>query len=532
MANIWAKRLVHKAVSTWQSMTSPTGSVPVRSSLMGWVSEPFAGAWQRGVTADPLGAITAFSAVYACVTRIANDIAKLQPRLMEQQEDKTWRPAPDASPHWLVLRRPNSYQNRIQFYTAWLTYKLLYGNAYAVKERDDRNMVRALYLLDPRRVTPMVTPEGDVYYSLGGDDLSKVPTGMVVPAREMIHDRCVTLWHPLIGVSPIYACAMTATQGMRIQNNSATFFENMSRPSGILTAPGTIEEPTAARLKADWERNFSGNNIGKLAVLGNGLTYEAMTIPAREAELIDQLKWTVEDVARAFGMPLYKIGAGPMPTSNNVESLHQQYYADCLQVHIEAIELCLDEGLATPTGYGVEFDLDGLLRMDSATQIEMLGKAVGSALLSPNEARAKLNYGAVAGGEVPFLQEQNWPIRQLASRELPTREPTKPKAPAASDVQPSKTDDASKDAGIKAAEAVDALAVEVRAVTALADERSEAIRIEFKAMLDQVIASVPDAVAKALPAVMVNPDPIVADVDGGFSAALIKALEEEALICV
>jgi hypothetical protein len=89
----------------------------------------------------------------------------------------------------------------------------------------------------------------------------------------------------------------------------------------MLTAPGTIDDVTAERLKTEWNQNFSRHNLGKLAVLGDGLKYEPMTIPAQDAQLIEQLKWTVEDVARAFSMPLYKIGAGAMPTNNNVQSL-------------------------------------------------------------------------------------------------------------------------------------------------------------------------------------------------------------------
>lgn len=393
------------------------GPLPVRSSMYGWVRESFAGAWQKGVTIDPIGTITAYAAVYACISRIANDVAKLEPRLMELQADGTSTLAVSTSPYWEVIRKPNTFQNRIQFYSFWLSLKLMYGNSYALKKRDQRGIVYGKYLLDPRRVTPMVTPEGDVYYSLGGDDLAKAPAGMVAPASEIIHDRCVTLWHPLVGVSPIYACGASATQGNRIQGNSAQFFENMSRPSGMLSAPGTIDEVTADRLKREWEANYSGLNLGRLAVLGDGLKYEPMTIPAQEAQLIDQLKWTVEDVARAFGMPLYKIGAGPIPTNNNVEALNQQYYSDCLQTHIESIELCLNEGLGLPSGYRVEFDLDGLLRMDGAAQIEMLAKQVESGIAAPNEARGRLNLSPKKGGDSIYLQQQYYSLEALAKRD-------------------------------------------------------------------------------------------------------------------
>jgi hypothetical protein len=173
--NLRPAALMAPVAKAWQSMV--TTFAPVRSTVVGYLHEPFAGAWQRGVQVEGLAPLTTFSAVFACVSRIANDIAKLQLQLMEQRSDGTWKPAGAEQPHWTPLRRPNSYQNRIQFITYWLICKLLHGNAYALKERDGRGMVRRLYLLDPRRVTPMVTAEGDVYYNVGGDDLIAAAAG-------------------------------------------------------------------------------------------------------------------------------------------------------------------------------------------------------------------------------------------------------------------------------------------------------------------------------------------------------------------
>jgi phage portal protein BeeE len=84
-------------------------------------------------------------------------------------------------------------------------------------------------------------------------------------------------------------------------------------------------------------------------VLGNGLKYESIAIAAEQSQLAEQLGLTAVDVATAFGMPAYKINQGPMPTNNNVQALNQQYYTDCLQTHIEDIELCSTKGSACRT---------------------------------------------------------------------------------------------------------------------------------------------------------------------------------------
>jgi len=396
----------------------PAGTgMPITSGGWGWLRETISGAWQRGVTVDGHESVLAFAAVFACISRITSDISKLRVKLV-QQDGGIWDEVTAQSPFWTTLRKPNSYQTRIQFMAAWVISKLVYGNTYVLKIRKDaRGMVTELHVLHPRLVTPLIAPDGSVYYRLGADLLAEKPLGATVPASEIIHDRGMTLFHPLVGVSPIFACGAAATQGNRIQGNSAKFFENMSRPSGMLTAPSTITDETAGRLKREWEENFSGSNIGRMAVLGDGLTYEAMTINADDAQLIEQLKWTGEDVARAFGVPGYKIGVGPIPTNNNVEALEQQYYSGALQPLIESIEILLDEGLEISSGMGTEFDLDGLLRMDTATLYESLGKVVTTGIMAPNEARQKINLGPVPGGATPYMQQQQYSLAALDERD-------------------------------------------------------------------------------------------------------------------
>jgi HK97 family phage portal protein len=405
-------------------------------SGVGIVREPFAGAWQRNITESGPNLLT-FSPIFACVTRISNDIAKLALLLLAEIDEGTevFERAPKGSPYWIPLRKPNAYQTRIQFIRHWLLSKLLHGNAYILKVRDGRGIVAAMYVLDPRKVLPLVTPDGAVYYQIGSDYLTRVPTGIAAaPATEIIHDRGATLWHPLVGIAPLYAAALSGALGLRIQRNSAAFFENMSRPSGVLTAPKTITEPTAERLKKDWKEHFSGTKIGGLAVLGDGMKYEPMAVVAEQAQLAEQFEMSAMDVATAFAMPPYKIGHGPMPTNNNVQALNLQYHADCLQTYIEDIEALLDEGVEVPDRYGIEFDLDGLLRMDSLTQMDVLSKGVGGTILSPNEARQRLNRRPKRGGDSLFIQQQNYSVEAIAKRDEkpdPFKAASPPPAPAA-----------------------------------------------------------------------------------------------------
>lgn len=396
--------------------TAPTTTVV--DGPRAWYSmlrEPWGGAWQGEVEAQRPRDLLSFSPVFACVTGIANDIAKLRLRIVEEDDSGICTPLPATVPQTGVIRRPNHYQTQFQFLTSWLLSKLLWGNTYALKERDGRGVVTALYILDPQRVTPLITDSGDVYYDIATDHLSGVREKIVVPASAVIHDRWNTLWHPLMGVPPIYACAMSGTMGNKILGNSATFFGNMSSPSGMLTAPGEIKEETAGRLKKHFEENFGGSKLGRLFVGGDGLNFNSITMKAVDAQLVEQLNLAVEDVARSYHYPLYKLG-GEVPQGASIESINLGYYTETLQPLIEALESSLDEGLGLMPPRYTEADLDGLMRMDSQAKAEVTEKLL-KGVISPNEARARFNHPPVAGGQSPYLQQQNYSLAALDKRD-------------------------------------------------------------------------------------------------------------------
>lgn len=423
------------------------------SYFLGPIMEAFGGAWSRGIVTESTDNLLKFSPVYACVSRISSDISTLRPMLMGPGKGGTMVEITNpGSPYMALMKRPNPYMNWIQFLAYWIICKLLYGNAYAIKDRDARGIVVALYPVDPRLARPMVAADGEVYYAFSGDQLARIPNGeAMLPASEVVHDRMNTFWHPLVGVPPVYAAAASGTVGIRIQNNSERFFANMSRPSGHLTFPGKVDDDQLKILKKQFEEGFSGANLGRLLVTGGDAKYSQMTIAAEQAQLAEQLKLTVEDVARCFSVPLHKIQAGTMPTYTNIAAYNQQYLDDCLKVHIEPFERLMTDEVVMKEEYSVELDLSGFMRMDPKTRAERTQILVQSGVLSPNEARLSENLPPVDGGDQPLLQQQMWQIGQLADRPPPNDTPAPPAAPANPEdpedpVDPEEEDDAEEQA--------------------------------------------------------------------------------------
>lgn len=390
-----------------------TYSTPSSSSTWTRILEYYTGAWQQNVVYSR-ETVTTFHSVFSCITLISSDISKLEPKMIKKSGG-IWV---DIEPKGFeVIQKPNAMQNRIQFFENWLTSKLMRGNTYVLKERANNGKVIRLYILNPDLVTPLITDQGDVFYQLTQDNVVGLESSVTVPGSEIIHDRFNCLYHPLVGLSPLTACGLAAYQGLKIQENSTNFFGNMSRPSGVLTAPGMISNETAERIKTSWEANYGGDNVGKVAVLGDDLKYVPMAFKPEESQMVEQLQLSSSMVCSTFHVPKYKVDSTDLPSYNNIEALDQQYYSQCLQILIESVELCLKEGLEPPKDTAFQFDLDGLLRMDTATKIQTLAEAVKGGLDTPNEARKKLNQKPLDGGDSVYLQQQYYSLSALAKRD-------------------------------------------------------------------------------------------------------------------
>ena len=414
----------------------PVPSPPhVGGTNVGVIRESYPGAWQQNAMPVPLAPpLLSFSAVYSCVNIISSDIAKLPINLWRTLETGG-REKADNHPIYALLQNPNPYQTHVDFFAYFLVSLLLAGNAYAILTRDRRGVVSRMDVLNPYFVRPLVAETGDVFYQISrSNSLSLVADfepqegHYVVPASEVIHHRIMCVDHPLIGVTPLYAAAMSGSMGVRALSSAAEFFANMGRPSGLLTAPGKVSKELADRLRTEWQQNYGPGQSGKTAMLGDGLKWEPITLSAVDSQLIDLLKFGVSDVGRVYRVPAFMLGELDKVTYRNSETLMRTYYSGCLQYHLEALEARLSSAFALAPDVELEFDIDAILRAELDVRFAAYEKGIQSGFLTINEARDLEGLKNVKGGDEPMMQVQYAPLSTLDGTQLkPTAPP--PAAP-------------------------------------------------------------------------------------------------------
>ena len=375
------------------------------------------------------------SAVEACIGAISQTIAML-PLAHWRENAKGGSERVKNSAASRVLRKPNNYQTKADFFLNLVRAELLRGNGYALAQRNGRQEISALHPVQPSSLYPFVSElDGSIYYQF-----SQTPVGQefdpvvedLFRSDDVLHIRMHTPLHPLVGETPMTAAALAIDGGNAIQKASAAFHANMSRPSGYLKVPGALKADLAESLRGEWQAAYTGVSSGRIAVLQGGVEWQTLSMNAVDAAIIDSYKMTIADIARVFRVPLAIIGDNTS-TYNNTEVLMKFWLATGLGYMLEHLELALDALFALPEGEWIAFDTDYLQRADFAARIEGLVRGVQGALFTPNEARAREGLPAVPFGDEPRVQAQVVPLSyasQAPGESAPSAPSTDPPNPS------------------------------------------------------------------------------------------------------
>ena len=251
--------------------------------------------------------ITSNTAVYACTNILSQEVASLRLQHWRYKRGKG-REQVENSMAVKVMNRPNQYQTRSDFWLYLMRSLLLSGAGSAAAVRNKRDEIIALHPAPPRACQPYVAPSGYVFYSVGSfnDDLFRIES--MLPARDLFNPRINCYRHPLIGETPVSAFAFSAATGSALQRFTAKFFQNMSRPSGVLMTPKPLTAAQLKDLREHWHRVTQGDAAGGTPVLHSDLKWQQITMSATDAQTIETYRMTVADVAMAYRVPLFMLG--------------------------------------------------------------------------------------------------------------------------------------------------------------------------------------------------------------------------------
>jgi HK97 family phage portal protein len=386
--------------------------------------------WQTGM--DVIGSGRS-AMVEACIGSYAQTVAMCPGNHWKWAADKG-RERIGGSALARMLRYPNDYQSISDFLLNGVYNLMDEGNLYALVLRNNRFEPVELHLMNPRSCAPQLAYDGSIFYHLSGNPVveQRIGSGIIAPARDVLHVRLHTPRHPLVGETPMAAAALQMAAGRAALMQQIQFFLNQARPSFILSSDQHFTPEQTKTLRESWNEQASGMNKGGTPILGGGLKANAIGANAKDSELADILKLSDQAIANVFRVPLQVLGVGDTPFAST-EALMMSWRAGGLGFvlnHIEEAIGLLFKLAGQPDEY-VEFDTSALLRSDFKSRVDGWSIGVKAGIFDRNVARQDFELAPVDGGDEPWVQQQDIPLSVAAKlAKTPPAPPAPPTLPA------------------------------------------------------------------------------------------------------
>ncbi len=204
------------------------------------------------------------------------------------------------------------------------------GNGYDWILRDQRTgRIRELIPVPGHLVTPWRDTAGRVWYTVI-HPLTGEP--MVLPNEDICHYKAATR-DGLKGVATLRRASEAIASARAQQQYELSYYQNGGQPSGILRTDadlgGMMKDPhdpekTVSRkevLRREWEKVHAGpRNSHRVAILDHGLDYKPMAASNQDAQFVESREVSVRDIARYFGVPLYKLQEGKQAYGSNEQN--------------------------------------------------------------------------------------------------------------------------------------------------------------------------------------------------------------------
>ncbi len=376
--------------------------------------------WPRGGGSSHAGepvtaeSALALSTAWACVNLLAGTIASL-PLMVYRTTPQGVRTVAKDHPLYRVLHdSPNADQTAGDFWEYSVAGLELWGNAYARIERSGDRVIA---------LTP-AKPDGVLVDRLSSGVLryrwSEQGKAFEVMQPDMLHIRGFG-GDPLGGMSTLAFGRHAFGLASAIDRAAGKMFANGMRPSVAIAFDKflTSEQRSIAETVLV-EKYVGAMNTGKPFISEGGAKLEPVSINPEDAQMLESRSFSVEEVCRFFGVPPHMVGRTEKTTSwgTGLEQQTLAFQKFTLRRRLKRIEQAIAKQLLSPqdraAGITVEFNLEGLLRGDSAARAAFYKTMLDAGVMTINEVRALENLPPVPGGEVPRMQAQNIPITQSA----------------------------------------------------------------------------------------------------------------------
>lgn len=361
-------------------------------------------------TQENIGSVNAetamrLSAVFACNRVLAETLAICPIHEYEKKDDDSRISVKDTFEFEMLHYAPNPDMTPVAFKESGAGNINLGGNFYAQKVRNSAGKVIQLRPIAWNRVKNDVDKTtGQLRYSVDGGELKT--------RDQILHIPGLTL-DGYVGVTPIEYAQNTLTIGNYQDRFTRNFYENGVQTCGVFEHPNALKDEPYKRLKKDIKENWTGlKNAGVPMILEDGMTYKEVSMKLSDAQFLESKRFTKEEIASMYRVPLHLIQDLSRSTNNNIEHQSLEFIMYTMLPWFKRWEENLNLQLLSSEdrkkGRYFEFKIDALLRGDAEKRANAYAKGRQWGWLSVNDILRLENMNGIGPQGDIYLQPLNF----------------------------------------------------------------------------------------------------------------------------
>ena len=341
---------------------------------------------------------------FACLKVLSESIGKLPLKIQQHTEGQGIRAARDHQFYRMLNERPNRYMTASTFWSAMELCRNHFGNGYAWI--DTRNPSKPqLWLMDPRKVRVYydnacrLDQVPDVYYQY-----TTAKNVIVLGSEEVIHVKSHNTIDGLVGISVREQLASTIQGNIKAQKMVNDLYDSGMTAKTVLQYTGSLSDTNVQTLLKQIEDYQLGKKgKGASIPIPYGFSLTPLNMKLADSQFLEVKQYSALQIASAFGVKPYQVGDYTKSSYASAEAQQLSFLVDTLLFIVKQYEEEIGYKLLSDPeeseGFHVKFNTGVMLRADQKTQIETLSNAVSNFLMTPNEAREKIDLPAKEGGD-------------------------------------------------------------------------------------------------------------------------------------
>ncbi|GLR28998.1 phage portal protein, HK97 family [Psychrobacter pacificensis] len=367
----------------------------------------------KPVTFDSAMTVTA---VFASIRLLAETIASMPIEMYVKDKNGLLDSKANHDIIKLLRYKPNKRQNRIEFMEQLMLNLVSDGNAYTRITRvgDKNSRIISLDIINSSNMT-VILKNDDVIYR------QQITSAVTRDFKEE------DIWHVKLfgngikGLSPLQHAAKAVGVADASDDKITSLMKNGAKPTGALMTKGSPNADQRDALRKEMGDLTSGDETF-MPVLPLDMKFQAISLTPSDIELLATRRFSLEEIARMFGVPSILINDSTQSTNwgSGIASIIEAFHKFNLRPYLERLELSMLTSLVPRKDwdkYQFEIDADAILRSSRKERVEMYNTEISTGQRTPNEIRRAEGWKEKDGGDELYMQLGFAPMKAIAKQQ-------------------------------------------------------------------------------------------------------------------